>query len=143
MRKFLPLLFLALSGCPQPSAPPPEPVPGNVVEQIDILHDEYRRGQNLPPLTRLESLDRIAQQHSINMERTFMSHAGFSGRCREATKITSTDFCAENVAKGYTSANSVMSGWWRSAGHKRNILSKNAQYIGVGVAGKSYTVLFK
>ncbi|MDO7883528.1 cell wall-binding repeat-containing protein [Salinibacterium soli] len=38
----------------------------------------------------------------------------------------------ENIAAGYTSAQSVMTAWMGSAGHRANILNPN--YVGVGVA---------
>lgn len=40
----------------------------------------------------------------------------------------------ENVAAGFTSPQSVIAGWMRSAGHRANILSKSFKSIGVARA---------
>ena len=46
----------------------------------------------------------------------------------------------ENIAAGYSSASSVMTGWMNSSGHRANILSSNFNSIGIGcfVSGGRY-----
>ena len=41
---------------------------------------------------------------------------------------------AENVAQGYPSPAAVTRGWMESRGHRRNILMRNAQDAGIGIA---------
>ena len=41
---------------------------------------------------------------------------------------------AENIARGYTTADAVMQGWMGSTGHRANILNCSLKAIGVGVA---------
>lgn len=48
----------------------------------------------------------------------------------------------ENIAYGFTSAASVMTGWMNSAGHRANILSTNFAEIGVSVRADANGVLF-
>jgi uncharacterized protein YkwD len=46
-------------------------------------------------------------------------------------------YAAENIAYGQKTPAEVMKGWMNSSGHRANILSKNAQYIGIGVQYKN------
>ena len=41
---------------------------------------------------------------------------------------------AENVAAGYRTPTSVVQGWMTSSGHRRNILTRNARDMGLGIA---------
>jgi uncharacterized protein YkwD len=41
---------------------------------------------------------------------------------------------AENVAAGYRTPTSVVEGWMNSSGHRRNILTRNARDVGLGIA---------
>lgn len=138
MKYFRISLLIFLTGCPRP-APPPIVPDGNIIEQIDILHDVYRAEQNLPSLERIPAFDAIAQRHAENM--VGLNHFGFAGRCREMREIKQINGCYENVAAGYTSAESVMRGWMSSRGHRRNILS-DSRYIGIGVSNGKYCVIF-
>jgi uncharacterized protein YkwD len=49
---------------------------------------------------------------------------------------------AENIARGYSSAEEVMQGWMTSAGHRANILNCDLRAIGVGVARASTGQLY-
>lgn len=49
---------------------------------------------------------------------------------------------AENIARGYSSAEEVMQGWMTSAGHRANILNCDLRAIGVGVARASSGQLY-
>ncbi|MDR2530665.1 MAG: CAP domain-containing protein [Oscillospiraceae bacterium] len=49
-------------------------------------------------------------------------------------------YAAENIAYGYTSAESVVEAWMNSAGHRANILSTNVKYMAVAVrVGGTYS----
>ena len=45
----------------------------------------------------------------------------------------------ENLAVGYRSANAVVDGWMNSPGHRRNILTRGFDEIGIGIAEGSPT----
>ena len=73
-----------------------------------------------------------------------MAHKGGDGSSPfDRMKRTGYDFraAAENVAYGFDDVDSVMAGWMRSPGHRRNILGRFSE-IGVGRAiardGASY-----
>jgi uncharacterized protein YkwD len=65
------------------------------------------------------------------------NHVGHDGsspgdRMRRAGYDTSGGW-AENIAKGYPTAEAVMQGWMNSSGHRANILNCNLKALGVGV----------
>jgi uncharacterized protein YkwD len=65
------------------------------------------------------------------------NHVGHDGsspgdRMRRAGYDTSGGW-AENIAKGYPTAEAVMQGWMNSTGHRTNILNCNLKALGVGV----------
>lgn len=50
-----------------------------------------------------------------------------------------SDIMGENIAKGYSTANSVVNGWMNSEGHRKNILTKGYTKTGVGCCYDSAT----
>jgi uncharacterized protein YkwD len=66
-----------------------------------------------------------------------MTHTGSDGS-NAGTRIARAGFAAgawgENVAAGYGSAASVVTGWMGSTGHRENILNGAFTQIGVGYA---------
>ncbi len=69
-----------------------------------------------------------------------MSHAGSDGS-DAGVRISRAGFSGnkwgENVAAGYSSANTVVAGWMGSPGHRANILNANFTSIGVAYAQSS------
>jgi uncharacterized protein YkwD len=49
----------------------------------------------------------------------------------------------ENLAVGYTSADSVVDGWMHSPGHRANVLNRNFEEVGVAVVQESPTRGFR
>jgi uncharacterized protein YkwD len=49
----------------------------------------------------------------------------------------SYSYAGENIAKGQTTPQSVMTSWMNSSGHRANILNANYTQIGVGVVKNS------
>jgi uncharacterized protein YkwD len=91
------------------------------------------------PLTFCANLMTAAQRHSEDQAaHSTMSHTGSNGSTMvqraEAAGYRGWTSLAENVAAGYTSVTSVMSGWMGSSGHRANLLSVNTQHVGVGRA---------
>lgn len=42
--------------------------------------------------------------------------------------------CGENLAAGWQDAFGLVDGWYNSSGHRKNLLEKNFDYVGIGVA---------
>lgn len=124
-------------------------VPANAAAlraEVIALTNRQRRDKGLPAVTEDAALAKAAQAHACdNAENRRMSHQGSNGSTLpQRMKHAGYDYdeAAENVAAGFVDAPSVMSGWMGSKGHRRNILSRTAQDIGIGVAdgadGKRY-----
>ena len=71
----------------------------------------------VPPLSHRDSLGRNPSQRAQD--------CGYSGSA------------GENIAWGFSSAQSVFNGWMNSSGHQQNLLSANYMVIGVGRSGTS------
>ncbi len=113
---------------PSPDPPPepkPEPLGDVTAEDLLDLHNANRS----PNLTLDPLLMLAAQQWAQSMaNRGKLSHADLSHR------VTAAGYHArsvgENIAMGYKTPASVVAGWMRSSGHRRNIT--NAVYLDVG-----------
>lgn len=86
-----------------------------------------------------ERLQEAARMHSADMVNSgYFSHTSPDGRDpgrRLADAGYSTDRgWAENIARGYPTAEAVMAGWMDSSGHRANILNCSMKAIGVGTA---------
>ncbi|OLT38612.1 hypothetical protein BJF79_26710 [Actinomadura sp. CNU-125] len=90
-----------------------------------------------------------AERHSADMAANgYFSHTSQNGDTpwdrMEAAGYSSPG--AENIAKGYGSAEAVVRGWMNSEGHRRNILNCDLRAIGVGMVdgpdGKLWTQTF-
>ena len=94
-----------------------------------------RATQGCKPLKVAKRLNRAAQGHANDMARTqLFSHTSADGRTW-VTRIRNAGWKrpgGENVARGYDSVASVMTGWMNSPEHRRNILNCKFNYIGVG-----------
>lgn len=110
-----------------------------------LAHNVRRSKAGLPPLFENPKLDAAAQGHARDMaDRRKMSHRGGDGSSafdridRQSYRFR---LAGENVAFGFDDVESVMDGWMKSPGHRRNILGRFTE-IGVGRAiakdGASY-----
>lgn len=107
-----------------------------IVEVVSLTNQE-RAAQGLPPLRLDDALTRAAQGHAANMARQGqMSHEldGHNVSDRVSAAGFRWRYVAENIAEGQRTPEEVMQSWMESTGHRRNILSKRADFIGVGVA---------
>lgn len=78
-----------------------------------------------------------ARSHSADMrDRNYFDHNSLSGRTPwdriKAAGYTTPG--AENIAKGYATAEAVVQGWMNSPGHRANILNCGLKAVGIGVA---------
>ncbi|MEV5825649.1 CAP domain-containing protein [Spirillospora sp. NPDC052242] len=115
---------------------------------IELTNDE-RADAGCGPLRTDERLMTAAERHSADMAANdYFSHTSQNGDTpwdrMEAAGYSSPG--AENIAKGYGSAEAVVRGWMNSPGHRRNILNCDLRAIGVGMVdgpgGKLWTQNF-
>ncbi|MEW5860102.1 MAG: CAP domain-containing protein [Cyanobacteriota bacterium] len=107
-------------------------------EYTHELINQYRKSQNLPPLTLDPRISKEARSHSQAMANGAVpfSHNGFEQRAKAIDKSISYSGASENVAynQGFSDpAKQAVEGWLKSPGHLKNI---QGQYdlTGVGVA---------
>lgn len=107
----------------------------------------------VPPLALDTRLNTAARKHSEDQAYTkTMTHttptgainypAGYLPWDRMTAEGYRWTWAAENVAMGYTTPESVMSGWLNSPGHCKNIMSPSAKHLGVGLKSTYWTQKF-
>jgi uncharacterized protein YkwD len=135
----------ALAGASSP--PPPPPGGGGIAADVLALVNANRAAgaicgsTNRPPVGPLSldaSLNDAAEGHALDMAvNNFFSHTG-TGNTSPFQRIAAAGFTGspqgENIAAGYDTAASVVSGWMTSPGHCNNIMSASYDYMGVGYA---------
>lgn len=116
-------------------------VPANAATlraEVIALTNQQRKARSLPPVAEDPALATAAQAHACdNATSRRMTHTGSDGSTlADRMKRQGYAFreASENVAAGFFDAPSVMAGWMGSKGHRRNILSRGARDIGIGVA---------
>lgn len=131
---------------PPPRRGSPGPAePSDLVERVVEAHNAARARRRLPPLRLNPELEAAAEAHARDMAgRRKMAHKGGDGSSPfDRIRRQGYDFRAagENVAYRFDDVESVMGGWMRSPGHRRNILGDYSE-LGVGRAtggdGASY-----
>ena len=107
--------------------------------QVVELINQERADRGLPALIQNSSLRSAARQHSEDMAcNDIFSHTGSDGSTLSSRVLDagySYTWVAENIAGSSSSsfsAQSVVTMWMNSSGHKKNMLSENAVHIGVG-----------
>lgn len=109
--------------------------------QVAELVNKERAAYGLKALEMSDKLCEAANVRAAEIQISF-SHTRPSGKsCFTALsdKGISYRYAAENIAYGQRDPEAVMRAWMNSSGHRANILSQNADYIGVGVAYKNGT----
>jgi uncharacterized protein YkwD len=140
---------LVALACVTPAPRQDGPGTGSPAGELDLsdlgatlvaAHNRVRAQHHLAPLTVSEPLGAAARVHAQDMaHRRWMSHRGGDGSSpfrRMSSQGYTFRRAAENVAAGYRSVDSVMSGWMWSPGHRRNILGKFSE-IGAACATAS------
>ncbi|GAA2997042.1 hypothetical protein GCM10020229_06930 [Kitasatospora albolonga] len=140
---------------PKPSSPAPSPSPSTSPSRtasaapttatratsseqrvLDLVNTE-RAKNNCGPLKANGKLQAAAQGHSDDMAaRNFFSHTNPDGKGPQP-RIEAAGYewstWGENIAKGQKDADSVMSSWMNSSGHRANILNCSFTEMGVGI----------
>ena len=97
-----------------------------------------RAANGLRPLRTGTALTRAARAHSVDMvRRNYFDHGAFVQRLRRFG--VRMPYIGENLAYGAegVSAQAVVQMWMASPGHRRNLLDRGFQRVGVGLAGSS------
>jgi uncharacterized protein YkwD len=127
----------ALSGSAAPAASiNPTALEAEVVARTNI----ERTAHGCAPLRISGALTAAARAHSADMAAyDYFSHTGRDGSTFvvRAARAGYSQASAENIAWGYPTAETVMTGWMNSDGHRRNILDCSSVVVGVGVAYKA------
>lgn len=121
------------------------PIPEIEVESSTSIEKEVvrlvnieRQKEGLTPLIYSSELSKVARIKSQDMgNNNYFSHSSpIYGDPFTMMKNFGIKYrvAGENIAKGYSSAKSVVNGWMNSSGHRANILNPNFGKIGVGYA---------
>lgn len=113
--------------------------------RIFALTNQERAKKGIPALASDTRLQRAAHKYAgVMAAHNTMGH--FVGGTTPAQRIEAEGYAwsayGENVAYGYTSAESVVQGWMGSPGHRQNILNGRFVHLGVGVARSSRGTLY-
>jgi uncharacterized protein YkwD len=139
----------SLSGTGATPAPTPTSTASAYDDSILSLINDHRRSIGKPALGKNQVIWEQANIHSQNMasKKVPFGHDGFDARIATIrAALGSGGSAAENVAMGYTSAESVVTGWLNSSGHRANI-EGNSTRTGVSAVKSSdgvwyYTQVF-
>lgn len=134
---------------PKPDTSIPDTQPDTNVQSQDALAVEVLRLVNverakagLGALTLDSGLSSVAKKHSEDMKNNnYFDHTNLKGQSpfdRLKNAGISYTTAGENIAMGQKTAQSVVSGWMNSSGHRANILNKNFGKMGLGTA-KTYS----
>ncbi|MFC9977759.1 CAP domain-containing protein [Spirillospora sp. NPDC127200] len=120
-------------GAPAPGASGPE---GAVV----TLTNKERAKAGCGALRTDSRLTTAARRHSADMAKhNYLDHTSRNGDSpwKRMEDAGYTGGGAENIARGYPTAEAVVAGWMKSPGHRANILNCKLRAIGVGMAAGS------
>jgi uncharacterized protein YkwD len=147
---------------PEPTpAPAPEPAQDkdrlNEAEQMsapsnsmysDMLRavNRERSRKGLGSLCYNAKLNRAAEIHTKDMaSRGRLSHTGSDGSS-VGDRVTRVGYqwrrVAENIARGQTSVDAVMTSWMNSSGHRANILNSGVVHLGFYMTNNYWTQVF-
>lgn len=108
----------------------------NTSEAYTYLNN-YRKSAKVATLKKSTALENIAKTRAKEMaEKNKFSHTrpnGQSGLTLITTKSVGHTVTAkgENIAEGQTSCKQVSTSWYKSTGHRANMLRKNFKYVGI------------
>ncbi|MCH4553336.1 CAP domain-containing protein [Aestuariibaculum lutulentum] len=91
------------------------------VEILELIND-HRLSVGLSPLTDMSIVKSVAYTHTDYMvDNNEVSHANFFKRSEYLKANAGASKVSENVAYGYSSAESVVNAWLKSEGHRATI----------------------
>ena len=92
--------------------------------ELEILNliNEHRKSQGLNPLDDMDIVKSVAYSHTDYMvDNGVVSHDNFFKRSKYLKENAGAKQVSENVAYGYSSAESVVKAWIKSEAHKNNL----------------------
>lgn len=107
-------------------------------DNVDLVN-AYRLMLGRAPMSVHPQLVQAARAHAAEMrDKNYFSHKSpTAGRQYPQQRIAAAGYvspkCGENIAAGKFDPRSAFDGWYRSAGHHRNMLREEYREIGVGV----------
>lgn len=140
----------------EPNPPPVDEYVHNLnkTSLLKLVNDVRQQGctcgtATMPPVASItwnDQLGNAAFLHSTDMySNNYFSHTGLNGS-NPGNRITAQGYTwrtyGENIARGYTSEQSVMAGWLGSEGHCRNIMNAAFREMGACREGNYWTQLF-
>ncbi|WP_298368525.1 CAP domain-containing protein [uncultured Lutibacter sp.] len=102
--------------------------------ETDILNlvNDYRLKNNLATLQTLNIISTVADEHTSYMIETGdISHAHFADRASKLMKNAGAKEVSENVAYGFSTAESALKGWLNSDEHRKIIENPNFTHFGI------------
>lgn len=107
-------------------------------EEVIELTNLMRAQHDLPPLVENDKLSEAARIKAVDMiENEYFAHDSPTGRnVKDLAEMVDYHFLTvgENLAKGnFKNSFNLVDGWMNSIDHRRNILEKNYEEIGVAV----------
>jgi uncharacterized protein YkwD len=108
----------------------------NEAQALLAATNAERAAVGCPALTLNSKLSAAAQGHAEDMlQNDFYAHRG-SDNATNGTRITRQGYlwsmAGENITAGYTTAESALTSWLTSAGHRANIINCSYREMGVG-----------
>lgn len=112
-------------------------------DEVFTLVNQHRASKGIHKLLRQTRLEKCAGWKSLHM--TYYNYMAHDDPDPPIARSCATRFATfgytyswgENIAFGYTTPESVMSGWLNSPGHKANIENTAYKAIGIGAALKT------
>lgn len=134
----------------KPETPETPPITSNNLskEELEVVRlvNIEREKNGLKPFSISNKLSDVAREKSKDMAvNKYFSHTSPTyGSPFEMMKQFGISYktAGENIAKGYLSAQSVVSGWMNSPGHRANILNASFNTIGVGAYKTSNNTIY-
>ncbi|MBW1294285.1 CAP domain-containing protein [Aquimarina litoralis] len=103
----------------------------SIADAILTLVNQHRQNQGLSPLSKNTTAEQLAVDHTKYMiSINEINHDDFNQRSSVLNDQENATASAENVARFYQDAQSVVDGWLSSIGHKENI-EGNYMYTGI------------
>ncbi len=126
------VLSLVMFSCSEDDGSIDTPNEISVVDEILSLVNQHRRDQGLSILEKNNTAEQLAIDHSKYMiSQGRISHDNRDAKFQTLQEKENARSFGENVASGQNSAQSVMTGWLNSSGHRANI---EGNYTHIGIA---------
>lgn len=120
--------------------------PSGYASEVFDLVNQQRSANGQSALAYSAEAAKVAQAKAEDMAANkYFSHTSPTyGSAFDMLKANGVSYksAGENIAKGQTSASSVMKAWMNSSGHRANILSSSYKSVGVGCAADSSGTLY-